>query len=369
MGRTPIYRDMIDRQYESDNLLGRLWEDSEDVETPLGEMALPYLETPSPASSSTSVSDTSPFSALELRDRVVIMLLFDQVVYEEQVEQAWHLWQKMSREGVKEPLWRVLTLFPEIDRELVYAEAARVYGFETARISRNRAIGLIHSLEQHLDPALWEQLVELQVIPVNETRQPHNQRPRLVFATQDPTRPDVHRLLPKMGLEGFDIRYAPEQEIIGLLIEAFPHRYKYLRGLSGVSKDFLANAALGTVEAERIDIPTDDAVLDLFDEVLRIAIQQGATDLCLLPTPTEELELYLQIENTLHREQVIEHMTAPDFIDVIRRKVIGASIYQDGRIKKAQIERQIAGEPVQFRVSLVPSSDEIPSECLVVRVL
>ena len=53
------------------------------------------------------------FSALALRDRVVIMLLFDQVVREDQVEQAWQLWQQMGREGAKEPLWRVLMPFFE----------------------------------------------------------------------------------------------------------------------------------------------------------------------------------------------------------------------------------------------------------------
>jgi type IV pilus assembly protein PilB len=327
-------------------------------------MALPYLKTPS-----RSASEIPPFSALELRDRVVIMLLFDQVVYEEQVALAWQLWQQMGQEGVKEPLWRVLTLFPEIDRELVYAEAARVYGFETARISRSRAIGLIHRVEEQVTASQWDQLVELRVIPVTESEQVHTHRARLVFATQDPTRPDVHRLLPTLDLGGFELRYAPEQEIAALLIEAFPQRYKHLRGLSGISKDFLANVVIDNVEAELVEIPSDDAVLDLFDEVLAEAIHKGATDLCLMPTPTDEMEVYLQFDDILKCERVIDDISAQDIIGVIRRVVIQDHGFEDGRIHKAQIERQIDGDPLHFRVSAVPPSDEVPSECIVVRVL
>ncbi|HMB91398.1 MAG TPA: hypothetical protein VKP65_11160 [Rhodothermales bacterium] len=356
----------MERHHESDNLLGRLWDKPEEVskQSPFDEMALPYLKPSGP-----SVSEIPPFSALELRDRVVIMLLFDQVVYEEQVELAWQLWQQMGQEGVKEPLWRVLTLFPEIDRELVYAEAARVYGFETARISRGRAIGLIHKVEQQVAVSQWDQLVELRVIPITESEQAHTHRTRLVFATQDPTRPDVHRLLPTLDLGGFELRYAPEQEIIALLIEAFPQRYKHLRGLSGISKDFLANIVVDSVEAELVEIPSDADVLDLFDEVLVEALDKGATDLCLMPTPTDEMEVYLQLDDLLSRERVIDHISAQDLISVIRRVVIQDDGYEDGLIHKAQIKRQIAGNDVTFRVSAVPASDEVPSECIVVRVL
>lgn len=356
----------MERQHEPDNLLGRLWDKPEEVstESPFDEMALPYLNTPS-----RSVTEIPPFSALELRDRVVIMLLFDQVVYEEQVELAWKLWQQMGQDGVKEPLWRVLTLFPEIDRELVYAEAARVYGFETARISRSRAIGLIHQVEQQVMASQWDQLVELRAIPITESEQAHTHRTRLVFATQDPTRPDVHRLLPTLDLGGFELRYAPEQEIVALLIEAFPQRYKHLRGLSGISKDFLANVVVDSVEAELVEIPSDEVVLDLFDEVLAEAIHKGATDLCLLPTPTDEMEVYLQRDDLLQRERVIDQVSAQDIIAVIRRGVIQDAGFDDGLIHKAQIERQIDGDLVRFRVSAVPPSDEVPSECIVVRVL
>ncbi len=312
------------------------------------------------------------FSALEQRDRVVIMLLFDQVVREDQVELAWQLWRQMSSEGTKEPLWRVLTLFPELDRDLIYAEAARVYGFEEARLSRPRALDLIQRLEQQLDRQSWDQLVELRVVPVNETPHPDTLRPRLVFATQDPTHPDVHRLLPTLGLESFELRYAPEDEILSLLIEAFPHRYNHLKGLSGVTKDFLAG--LVPAEAKPVLLPGLDTrfrndVLDVFDDVLAAAVRQGATDVCLLPTATGETEVYLQIDDDLRRQRVIDYLPADAVIAGIKRDVIGAEDCGEGRIQKRHIEREIDSRLARFRVSAVPASEEVHAECIVVRVL
>jgi type IV pilus assembly protein PilB len=296
------------------------------------------------------------------------MLLFDQVVYEEQVELAWQLWNQMSEDGTKEPLWRVLTLFPEVDRELVYAEAARVYGFETARISRGRAITLIHEVEKQVPAASWDQLVELRVIPITEAEQAHTHRQRLVYASQDPTRPEVHRLLPNLNLGGFELRYATEREIISLLIEAFPQRYNHLRSLSGVSKDFLA----GGVQQERVPspLPADThTVLDLFSDVLAAAILLGATDLCLMPTPTDEVEVYVQLDDQLKRERVIADHTASDVLSIIKREVIGQEACEDGRIQKSIIERMVDGTTREFRVSAIPPSEEIPTECIVVRML
>ena len=331
---------------------------------------------------------TSPdaaFSAIALRDRVVIMLLFDQVVREDQVHQAWQLWQQMSREGAKEPLWRVLTLFPDLDRELVYAEAARVYGFEEARISRIHALGLIKEMQAHLDRNLWDQMVELRVMPVAEVMQKHSHIKRLVFATPDPTRPEVHRLLPELDLGGYELRYVRESEILNLLIEAFPRRYNHLRGLSGVTKDFLASAfpdaetafeegAEGIADpvvlsTEEIawETPSGPSALSVFEDVLVDGVRQEATDLCLLPHPNGQIDVYYQFDDKLTRQRIIEHILPSMFLKTIK----GGVIRQDGpagTIQKRLIQRWIDDRLVRFRVSAVPAGDEIHSECIVVRI-
>ncbi len=324
------------------------------------------------------------FSALALRDRVVIMLLFDQVVREDQVEQAWQLWQQMGREGAKEPLWRVLMLFPELDRELVYAEAARVYGFEEARISRSKALALIKEMEAFITRDLWEQMVDLRVMPISQATQKHSPRKRVIFATSDPTRPEVHHLMPQFNLDGFELRYARTSEILNLLIEAFPRRYNHLRGLSGVTKDFLAAVYPETEEAfaessmgidEPVVVSSEESLaspgvssVGVFEEVLVEAVRQQVTDVCLLPNVNGQVDVYYQINQELTRQRVIDHIPASMFITAIKSSVIRSEDCAKGVIQKRFIQRWVDDELVRFRISAVPASEEVHTECIVVRV-
>ena len=359
-----------------------LWDDVPVMDTPsLSSDDLPLGET---ASLHPDAAAEGPFSVLELRDRVVIMLLFDQVVREDQVELAWQLWQQMGREGAKEPLWRVLMLFPDLDRELVYAEAARVYGFEEARISRTKALALIKEMETLIARDLWEQMVDLRVMPVSESVQKHSHRKRIVFATPDPTRSEVHHLMPELKLDNFELRYARESEILNLLIEAFPRRYNHLRGLSGVTKDFLAAVYPDTEEAfaaaslgidEPVVVFSEESLASpnasstgAFEKVLIDAVRQQATDICLLPNVHEQVDIYYQINQELKRRHVIEHIPASMFLMAIKSRVIRNEDCAQGVIQKRLIQRWVDGELVRFRISAVPASEEVQSECIVVRV-
>ncbi len=323
------------------------------------------------------------FSMLALRDRVVIMLLFDQVVREDQVALAWQLWQQMEREGTKEPLWRVLTLFPDLDRELVYAEAARVYGFEEARISRIHALALIKDMQARLDRTLWDQIVEMRVMPVSEVLQKHSHHKRLIFATPDPTRPEVHQLLPQLGVEGFELRYARESEILNLLIEAFPRRYNHLKGLSGVTKDFLAavypdveteygEGSIGIADpvvlsSDELVVPSGPSAMTVFEDVLVDAVRNQATDVCLLPHPNGQTDVYYQHDDQLVRRRIIEHIPPDMLLKTIKSGIIRQQ-GEDGTIVKRLIQRWVDDTLVRFRVSAVPASEDVHSECIVVRI-
>ena len=96
------------------------------------------------ASKATRPSPTPPveatsqeaFSTLDLRDRVVIMALFYEIVQIEHVAQAWRRWKTMQRKGSDEALWRVLVRNPEVNCEAIFEVAAQIYSFEEADINR-----------------------------------------------------------------------------------------------------------------------------------------------------------------------------------------------------------------------------------------
>jgi type II secretory ATPase GspE/PulE/Tfp pilus assembly ATPase PilB-like protein len=332
---------------------------------------------------------------LRLRDRVVIMLLFDQIVQEEQVAMAWQLWRDMTKEGVKEPLWRVLTLFSEVDSEMVYAEAARVYGFEEARVPRSRAVGLIQDLHRRMDEEVWAQMVDLRLLPINQMEQPHSHRQRTVYATHDPARHEVQDLLRTIETEGYELRYVKETILIDLLAKAFPHEKRYQQLQAGgttlpsdIGEYLEVSVPVGEVhvfseggddepEREMVARESDDrpsppaggSLIERFEDVLERAVQKHATDICLLPNAEGHVEIYFQIHKQLKRWKVIQDVTADAMLSVVKREILGLRSGQTKQTQKRVIRRWIEGEPIRFRVTALPPSDDLHSESIVIRVL
>lgn len=331
----------------------------------------------------------TPFSILAIRDRVVIMLLFDQIVQEEHVEKAWQLWHEMAEEGVKEPLWRVLTLFPEVDSEMVYAEAARVYGFEEARVTRGTAVSLIQQAHRRFDEETWKKMVDLRLLPIREIEQRHSHHQRTVYATHDPARNDVQELLRTTEEVGYELRYVHEALLLDLLAEAFPgeRRYQQLRTAASALPSDVGNhlelsvsvgeehifseggtASTAGATSSKLQDGVQGSLIESFENVLIEAVERHATDICLLPNAQGHMEVYFQVHKQLKRWKVIDDVSANALLSVIKREILGIR-GENKSTKKHVIRRWIQDEPVQFRVTALPPGDDLHSESIVIRVL
>ncbi len=323
---------------------------------------------------------------VKVRDRVAIMLVFDQIVTEEQVSMAWQVKEKLQKEGIKEPLWRVLTAFPDVNSEMVFAEAARVYGFEEARISRRKAVQEFQYARQHLDADVWERMVELRLFPVADVEQQHTNRMRTVYASHDPTRHEVQGLLRELEDTGFELRYCPEARLLDILVEAFPQNDQYHNMRAGAPKlpgklnDFLT-AALATREehvfadgaevkpAGPLGEQERSSLINLFEDVLVEAVQNRASDICLLPNAEGKIEIYLQIRKQLKRWKVVDAIDANTLLTLIKRDIVRFDNDRRDQTQKRLIQRWINDELVRFRVAALPASQDLHSESIVIRVL
>ncbi|HMB89602.1 MAG TPA: hypothetical protein VKP65_02065 [Rhodothermales bacterium] len=326
------------------------------------------------------------FSALNLRDRVVIMLLFDQIVCEEQVANVWPLWKQQSTSETELPIWRMLTLVPEINRELIFAEAARVYGIEEVHIERRGALPIIERVYHHCPRPLWDQLVRLRTVPVAAGTQQHSQRSRLIFATHDPMNPDLQELLPQLGMGGYEVRYAPEEDVVNLLADAFPWKYKALREAFETEREMFAQVAEeAPVEAEEVEATAPEpepaaekkaasefdtsSITSFFEDVLVEAVRRESESVCITPNGNGQTELFFQQGADLTEGVVVEGMVPTIMMDTIKHTIIKDQRDHPGEPPTQVIKRWIEGQPRQFRVSALPPSETINLESIVVRVL
>ncbi len=164
-----------------------------------------------------------------LHDRVVRMLLARGIVTREQVEHAWLRWLRALRDGEQMPLWRELLDEPEVDAEGIYETAATAYAFKRIDIGLMGTLVLVDRLKERIPDMKWNLMVEHQVLPVVERGRRPGDADRISFATYDPTRPEIRRLVASLRLPAFELRYAPPGELLAVTAELFPQK-KFLLG-------------------------------------------------------------------------------------------------------------------------------------------
>src|SRR5690606_41209244 len=110
-------------------------------------------------------ASTEPVDRLaDIPDRVAASLLHKGKVTKSQVREAELHWR---RHGQKETLWRVLAAYKGVDEETVYAEAARIYAFDRAKIDREKIdTGLIQRVVRSFSRDLQDRILGLRVLPI-----------------------------------------------------------------------------------------------------------------------------------------------------------------------------------------------------------
>ena len=316
-------------------------------------------------------------TALDLRDRVVIMLLFKQIVQIEHVEKAWRRWQAQTGGKSGELLWRVLTMDPAFDREQIFAEAAQVYAFKRASVEKANALKFIKKHEASYAEPLWDRMRKLRVVPIRHEAQARSRERRVIFISHDPSRPDVNRLMRDLRLESYELQYAPEAQIDRLIAEAFPKRNEFLDRVS--DDDFAFD--LGTTYDQESGLIDEDALeaeisrsslINLFEASLVEAVRRGVSDIHIFPNPRKQIEIHFRVDGELecwHRE---ERVRPEAFLAVVKDNTLNVDRFERDAAQDGFIQRKIDDTLIRYRVSVLPvanANQELRSESIVIRVL
>lgn len=320
------------------------------------------------------------FRPLELRDRVVIMSLFYEIAREEHVKQSWSRWQQGLRQGSDDPLWRVLVQHPKVDREAIFEVAAQIYGFQGADMIKMRALALLRDLSQTFTTEQWERMISLLVVPVGVGEDPRTGHARLIFATHDPTRPEVHRLLQSLKLDSFDLKYASPSALTDLLKEAFQdldanttllaeHQAAHHRFEDELDQEMI-NPGLSTQPSKAAELD-HSSLVDWFESVLIATYSQGASEAHIFLNASRELEIHLLINDQLHLWRKEATLHPEGFLAYIMDDVIKVDHFEQNMAMETRFQRWINSDLTRFHLSMVPApyTDDLKAVKVVIRVL
>ncbi len=323
--------------------------------------------------------ETTLANGRRIADRVVLRLIKKELLTDDQLNDSLEEWKRLHSEGYKVPLWRVITLDPRVDREQIYREAADVYAFKEAKTSYKEALAFIEAIAEQFDGPHLDRMIELFVIPIAQFSEPRTGEIRWIFATHDPTRPEVHRLLQKLRLRRFELRYTSESFIGELITEGFLSKNEYLDRLNedpliydlGSSYNYEEESQLIDEEALEAEI-NRSSLINLFEATLIEAVKKGASDVHIFPNPDGQIEINFRVDGELTRWHLEERIHPEAFLAVVKDNAHNVDRFERDTAQDGSIQRRIADAIIRFRVSILPIASHRPgvnAESIVIRVL
>ncbi|MFQ6113455.1 MAG: hypothetical protein ACE5NG_05115, partial [bacterium] len=151
--------------------------------------------------------------------RLAQALLNQGIINEDMIQRATAIQSREPRKA-KRKIVNILTDDLNVDRNAIYTEIARLYGFQIINLNKESIdrdrIEFIKEIIYSLPEALYNQLLSKRILPYKWHDYKRNV---LVLVTPDPTDQDVHELAKKLDIADFEVAYAPLEDLEALIHE------------------------------------------------------------------------------------------------------------------------------------------------------
>ena len=311
------------------------------------------------------------------RDRVVAHLLRQDLVNEKHVREAFNQWR---RKGEQDTLWRWLARHPDVDTEAVFAEAARIYAFTRATITDGEPDPeFVKRFVESLPGTQQDQMLAFGLLPLRFEVDAERRQRRLVLAAQDPGSPEILDTVHAIGLEPFDLRYAPDTEIRPLLTEIFPKRNEFLERVQDEQWAYDLGASFDTggksqlVDEDAIEAEINrSGLINLFEAALVEGVRMGVSDIHIWPNAQRQTEFHFRIDGELQHWHTEGKVHPEALLAVVKDKAGNVDRFEREMAQDGFIQRTIDGALIRYRVSVLPiaTADRgVRAESIVIRIL
>jgi type IV pilus assembly protein PilB len=313
------------------------------------------------------------------QDRVVQALLNKGAVTMSLVEAAG---QEKRKGGRKEPLWRILAEAPDVDRDAVFEQAALTYAFRVAPVqNREPDAEFAKAVLASFPDELRDELTALNIAPYAYAQEQGSGLIKLVFITDDPTRPELQRIMHGLELERFELCYAPHAAVRKVLERAYPRKNKYLERIRADDEGDQAYDLGMSFESGESKLLDEDALeaeisrsalINLVEALLVESVRMGASDIHVYPNTRRQAEIHFRVDGRLQHWHTEERGHPEALLAVLKDNAINVDRFERDTAQDGFIQRWVDDTLIRYRVSVLPianANPDVRAESIVIRVL
>lgn len=288
--------------------------------------------------------------------RLMKALIRRGIITEDMLDQATAI-QSREPKATKRELIDILVQDLGVNRDTIYQQIARLYGFQTIKFSKetvNQArIDFIKEIVYKLPENIYNRFLEKKILPF---KWDDYKRDVLVLVTHDPTDSEIYELAKHLDCADCDVAYTPLEDIDGLIQEVFYANSQFLERIFEESQEIeILDDESKQIDEEALDAEINKSRLtNLVEGMLVEAVRKGASDVHIVPRQGNMTEIHFRIDGKLQTWYAQSEIKPEAVIAVIKDRAINIDRFDRSGAQDGYIQRKIDGYYIRFRVSVIP---------------
>jgi type IV pilus assembly protein PilB len=296
------------------------------------------------------------------------------VITDEMIQRAADIQSREPR-STKRKLIDILIQDLNVDRNTIYVEMARLYGFQIIDLSPDKVdrdrIEFIKEIVYNMPEEVSSELLNKKILPFKWHEYKRNV---LILVTGDPTNLDVLNLAKKVGVADVDIAYAPIERIEELIHQIFYSNNEFLQKIFAESEEIeVFSDENRQIDEEALDAEINKSrLINLIEGMLVEAVRKGASDIHIIPKEGNVTHFYFRVDGKLQPWYNQTEIKPEAVVAVIKDRSINIDRFDRSTAQDGYIQRKVDGYYIRYRVSTIPivgAEFDRRFESVVVRIL
>ena len=310
---------------------------------------------------------------LEMTDKIGYLLFKKGIIDSAILEKALTA-KATDNSKIKRNLAQILVQDFGYDHDTIFREVAILYAFRELEINPDeippRRIEAIKQMVNDTSDQLKSQMVEHKIIPFMFD---DRSKDKLVLATIDPTDRNIPKIAFSLQAKKYEVVYIKKPDFERLIQIVIPPENIYLKAMEDVDPELEIEREDASLDEDELDAEINkSALINLVEGALLEGVRRGASDIHFVPKAGNKTEIDFRVDGKLQVWHIQDNTLPEAMIAVVKDRSKGMDRFERERAQDGFIQREIDGNIIRFRVSVLPMvGTELKNkfESVVIRIL
>lgn len=309
---------------------------------------------------------------LEMTDKIGYLLFKKGIIDAATLEKALAA-KNSDKSKIKRNLAQILVQDFGYDHDTIFREVAFLYAFRELDLRIDEVTHeKIESIKNAFSAAgdqLKNLMLEHKVIPFGWD---DRLKEKLLLAAVDPTERAIPKIAFDLNVKKYEVTFIKKKNYDALISKIFPPENTFLKMFEENTEISVDDRDQGLDEKELDAEINKSALINLIEAALVEAVRKGVSDVHFVPKSNKQTDILFRVDGNLSLWHVQNNTSPEAVIAVVKDRAKGLDRFERERAQDGFIQREIDGQIIRFRVSILPMvGTELKNkfESIVIRIL